>query len=250
MNRRQLAFVIVMNALISLVVAVGVVWVVELRRPDPEVLAAIYTPVAAAQIAPTFTPTQAAPAAVPAETPTPEPPLADAGNEEFYVVQAGDSLSAIADRYGVSVQAIMEANDLSNPDFVFSGQWLRIPDTNSAPAPALSPTPAPTPGANTGIRVAVVDSSGNLAFERVQIVNDSDLAVNLQGWRLEREGGATYTFGSVPLFPGGGIILYSGAGTDTSVTLYWNRTEAVWQSGAVARLVNAQGDEVSRLTVP
>ena len=40
MNRRQLAFVILLNALVSLVIAVLVVWVVELRRPDPEALAA------------------------------------------------------------------------------------------------------------------------------------------------------------------------------------------------------------------
>ena len=39
MNRRQLAFIVTLNAVISLVIALVVVWVAELRRPDPEALA-------------------------------------------------------------------------------------------------------------------------------------------------------------------------------------------------------------------
>jgi hypothetical protein len=59
MNRRQLALVIILNALISLTIAVTVVWVVEQRRPDPETLAALATPITAPVVAPTFTPTPA-----------------------------------------------------------------------------------------------------------------------------------------------------------------------------------------------
>ena len=64
MNRRQLSFVIILNALISLVIAMAVVWVVEARRPDPEALAAINTPAAAAidvPMAATLTPIPPAP---------------------------------------------------------------------------------------------------------------------------------------------------------------------------------------------
>ena len=45
-----------------------------------------------------------------------------------YVAQAGDSLSAIAARFGVSVQAIMSANGLANPNLVNVGQVLVIPE--------------------------------------------------------------------------------------------------------------------------
>ena len=89
-----------------------------------------------------------------------------------------------------------------------------------------------------------------LAAEVVNIGNDSDLAVNLQGWRLEREGGPAYTFGNLLLFPGSGLKLHSGPGTDTSVDVYWNQAAGVWSTGAVARLVNPQGAEVSRFPVP
>ncbi len=47
--------------------------------------------------------------------------------ETVHVVQWGETLSLIADRYGVTVEAIMAANDLHNPNFVYVGQRLTIP---------------------------------------------------------------------------------------------------------------------------
>ncbi len=254
MNRRQLAFVIILNALISLTIAVTVVWVVEQRRPDPELLAALSTPVAAPVIAPTFTPTPGAAQPEPVvEAPTATPEAA-ANTEEIYVVQPGDSLLAIAGRFGVTLQAIMDANSLTNPDFVFSGQRLVIPRGNTPPTAApAAPTASgnsPSQPVGAGLRVASFTSNGALPGEAVQIANDSDLVVNLQGWRLERENGPAYQFGSISLFPGSGVVLYSGVGVDTSVALYWNQTAPVWSSGAVARLVNPQGQEIARLTAP
>jgi len=52
---------------------------------------------------------------------------------ETYVVQPGDMLSAIAQEYGVSMQALIEANDIPNPDALEIGQTLTIP------APDLQP---------------------------------------------------------------------------------------------------------------
>lgn len=251
MNRRQLAFIVTLNAVISLVIALAVVWVSELRRPDPEALAALSTPIAAPVIAPTFTATPAV-AAQPAQEAT-APAAAPAGEDDIYVVQAGDSLLGIATRVGVSMQAIMDANDLSNPDFIFSGQRLVIPRGEPQPtAPAATATPAATAAqpAGAGLRVASFVGSGTLNSEAVQIFNDSDLAVNLQGWRLEKEGGQTYTFGNISLFPGGGVVLYTGPGTDTSVAVYWNQAAPIWAPGNTARLVNPQGETISQLAVP
>jgi hypothetical protein len=98
--------------------------------------------------------------------------------------------------------------------------------------------------------VASFISNGVLPNEAVQIANDGNMMIALQGWRLEKEGGPAYTFGNLLLNPGSGLILYTGAGTDTNVALYWNRTTPLWERGSVARLINAQGQEVSRLTAP
>ena len=254
MNRRQLAFIIMLNALISLVIALAVVWAAELRRPDPEALAALSTPIAAPVIAPTFTATPAV-AAQPDQGAAAPTAAAPAGEDDIYVVQVGDSLLGIATSVGVSMQAIMEANDLSNPDFIFSGQRLVIPrgapaQTASTPAPTATAANGAGQTAGEGLRVASFAGSGALNSESVQVSNDSDLAVNLQGWRLEKEGGAAYTFGNVSLFPGGGVVLYTGPGTDTSVAVYWNQAAPIWAPGSVARLINPQGQEIARLAVP
>ena len=127
MNRRQLTFVIVINALVSLAIVLLVTWIVEMRRPDPEVLAARYTPPAQAVLAPTATatvdvlPTVVGPADPAVAT---VQAAAATGEQVVYVVQSGDSLLGIASRYGTTIDAIVQANSLANPDFVFSGQRL------------------------------------------------------------------------------------------------------------------------------
>jgi murein DD-endopeptidase MepM/ murein hydrolase activator NlpD len=47
--------------------------------------------------------------------------------EVSHQVVAGETLSAIAARYGVSVSDLVRANGLSNPDVIFAGQTLIIP---------------------------------------------------------------------------------------------------------------------------
>ena len=44
-----------------------------------------------------------------------------------YVVKAGDTLSAIAAQFGTTVEAIVKANDIKDPDFLSEGQELIIP---------------------------------------------------------------------------------------------------------------------------
>ena len=55
------------------------------------------------------------------ETPGPTP------TPTVHVVEQGEALSLIAERYGVSIQAILQANHLDDPDSIFAGQQLLIP---------------------------------------------------------------------------------------------------------------------------
>ena len=48
------------------------------------------------------------------------------GESVEYVVQAGDDLNLIATKFGVSVDDIVAANGLANPDFIYVGQKLVI----------------------------------------------------------------------------------------------------------------------------
>lgn len=46
----------------------------------------------------------------------------------YHTVRRGETLSAIALKYGTTVKALVKANHLPNPDFIYVGQRLIIPD--------------------------------------------------------------------------------------------------------------------------
>lgn len=52
-----------------------------------------------------------------------------------YVVKRGDTLYAIAWRFGTTVTAIARLNGLVNPSYIYVGQRLQIPGTQPAPPP-------------------------------------------------------------------------------------------------------------------
>jgi LysM repeat protein len=60
--------------------------------------------------------------AVPAPSPTPGPL-----RPSVHVVEPGDTLLALADRYGLRPESLLWANDLPNPDLIVVGQKLTIP---------------------------------------------------------------------------------------------------------------------------
>lgn len=64
----------------------------------------------------------------------------NASSVQSYTVQAGDSLSRIARRYGISMAELARMNNLSTFRWLYTGQVLRVP----APAPVQ---PAPPPAA-------------------------------------------------------------------------------------------------------
>ncbi len=59
---------------------------------------------------------------------------AEGDSTTTYTVQAGDTLSKIGSNYGISWQAIFEANrdKIDNPDLIHPGQELTIPQADSA----------------------------------------------------------------------------------------------------------------------
>lgn len=71
-----------------------------------------------------------------------------------YTIQPGDTLSSIARRFNVSVQAIAAANSIVNPNLIYAGQVILIPDDSAPPANPDSPTtPLPPSPAGPGTSV-------------------------------------------------------------------------------------------------
>jgi soluble lytic murein transglycosylase-like protein len=90
---------------------------------------------------------------------------APAPSGRSHVVAPGETLSAIAARYTTSVRAIVDLNDIGDPNHVRVGRRLRIPD---APAP-------------TGLPARLVASPARLAliphFQRWAVANGLDPAL-------------------------------------------------------------------------
>lgn len=64
----------------------------------------------------------------------------DGGEETTYVVQRGDTLYKIGQRFGISWVQIAEANGLSNPNYIAPGETLKIPVNTPGPSPQFTHT--------------------------------------------------------------------------------------------------------------
>ncbi len=92
-----------------------------------------------------FTPTST-------HTPTPTETATPTATPITYQIQPGDALVNIAQQYGTTVELLVAANNIANPDQISVGQILLIPtaipptpDGNLRPTVTLYPTDGPTP---------------------------------------------------------------------------------------------------------
>lgn len=267
MPRKQLlllvAFVIVLNALISAAISVAVVW---LMRDTTEV-ALGPTPTSVA------TATQAGAEAG---------PRADVVT---HIVRSGDTISGLAFEYDVPEQDIIAANQLENPNFLQVGMELMIP-VGGLPEATATFTPAPTPtdtpipfeppsadltataaaeqgatvtplptalpsGGEPQIDISEVLGAGQIEQERVILTSVGDQLADMQGWTLSDAEGNVYTFPNFRLWAGGSVTIHTRIGTDGNppANLYWGKLEPVWSPGEVVSLKDAEGVEISRVTV-
>ncbi|MEW6662699.1 MAG: LysM peptidoglycan-binding domain-containing protein [Bacillota bacterium] len=80
---------------------------------------------------------------------------------QLYVAKAGDSLFNIGQRFGVSVDRLVDFNRL-NSSQILAGQIIEVPGTGSAPPPA-APPPAPSPPPSAGLPVHRVQTGETLS---------------------------------------------------------------------------------------
>lgn len=75
-----------------------------------------------------------------------------------YVVVAGDTLSGIADRFGIPVAAIISANTLTDPSLLRVGETVIVPAPVGATTTTAPPT-APSPTLGTAEATSTVDEA-------------------------------------------------------------------------------------------
>ncbi|MCU0529310.1 MAG: LysM peptidoglycan-binding domain-containing protein [Cyanobium sp. Prado107] len=103
-------------------------------------------------------------------------------------VQAGDTLSDIAARHGISVSRLMQANGISDPDLVVTGQRLTIPGSGrgSSSPPTRSPQPTAPYTVKSGETLSDIATRFNTSTERLIQLNglrNPDLVMS--GTRLQ-----------------------------------------------------------------
>jgi LysM repeat protein len=130
-------------------------------------------------IPPTATPTPEPPTATPApptETPTvTATPTIDGPFN--YIVQDGESVFSIAEKFGIDINYLLQVNELAFDDVIVPGQELFIPDPNEEP-----PTATPLPeGLPPGYQIEYTVQSGDflsLIAENFNTTVDAILEAN------------------------------------------------------------------------
>ena len=143
------------------------------QTPVPE-------PTPTVQPTPTVSPTPTMP---PVDTPTPEPE----GPIE-YAVQDGDTLFTIAVEFGVSVQDLVEFNDLPDENFVFVGQVLEIPTDPSQIIERRESQPVPTTAVVIPVEGLNVRDAPNTETSTVQYVAGGGSELALTGVKKTIDG--------------------------------------------------------------
>lgn len=97
---------------------------------------------------------------------TPGGPRPTPGSQSTYTVKPGDTLSAIAARFGTTISAIAQANNIVNINLIFVGQVLVIPAGGVVPPVPTTVPPGPTaappgPVSGFGLGGQILGLSGN-----------------------------------------------------------------------------------------
>lgn len=110
-------------------------------------------------------------------------PMSIAFADTIYVVQPNDSLSKIARIYGVTVQALVEANNIKDPNIIVVGTELIIPDANSNPN--VEPTVAPAPTTVVVNAPSVLPYGSQPIYHTVQLKDSASKIARIYGVTLQ-----------------------------------------------------------------
>ncbi|TMC60770.1 MAG: LysM peptidoglycan-binding domain-containing protein [Chloroflexi bacterium] len=229
MTRQQAIFLVAVNALLSAVISLLVVFAVySLFPPSPAVI-----PVALAG--------------------TPLPPTATIRRQPiYYIVKPGDTLSTIAAQFNISTIALMQANGITNPNVLAVGQQLIIPPpdlTAVAPLSTTSSTSVATPVPILRITAIIRATSPQSPVGEMVIVQNIGVRVNVKGWTLADLHGNIYVFPDFVLETNAGVRVHSEAGLDTATDLYWGRTAPVWDANDTATLKDRNAAVIDSYTI-
>ncbi|MCJ7695414.1 MAG: lamin tail domain-containing protein [Anaerolineaceae bacterium] len=103
---------------------------------------------------------------------------------------------------------------------------------------------------NTEISIEGVFGIGQGDIEHVSVRNIGDVAVDLYYCRLLNGRGDEYLFPEIILNQEGAVSVFTKAGNNTVLELYWGKSESLWKSGDLATLLDQNGNILSTYQIP
>jgi LysM repeat protein len=238
---RQYLLYLGINVIVS---AVTVILVMSLWRPG------------APRVSETPSPTIDVVAQVASRIPTITPTKAPSPTPRTYTVRVGDTLSDIADAFGVDIEVLMSTNRIDDPNSLSAGQVIELPpiegqaQTSPDTTEEQSPQPdQPVAGASVNVIISGIDGAGNLELESVRLLNQGG-EVSMAGWTLNDGAGNRFTFPEFTFYSTGAVEVHTRSGNNTTIDLYWGLNEPVWTAGKEIQLSDASGAIQSTFRIP
>ena len=100
------------------------------------------------------------------------------------------------------------------------------------------------------IEIQSVFLPGEFNYEKISLKNVGDDPVDMTDWVLSNGSNDKFTFPSLTIYPNGAVDVYSIAGVNTAVELFWSAPDAIWKPGGKAILFDSKGQERSRYIIP
>lgn len=110
-------------------------------------------------------------------------------------VKYGDTVSELAEQYGTTTDAIVQANNLRDPNFILAGQNLVIPaQGQSVQAVSQTQTVESAPvSSKAGTYVQSTDNSSSSESDVSAVgTNESSAEASARAWIVQRESGGDY----------------------------------------------------------
>lgn len=110
-------------------------------------------------------------------------------------VKYGDTVSELAEQYGTTTDAIVQANNLRDPNFILAGQNLVIPAQGQS-VQAVSQAQTVESASVSSKTRTYVQSTGNSSSSESNVsavgTNESSAEASARAWIVQRESGGNY----------------------------------------------------------
>jgi len=225
---KRLLFYIVLNIFVSACTVLVVLFTWDqFSGPVPRGL----LPTALSNLAVESTPTRSL-----TKSTTPVPQVTPTQSFEIYQVQSGDTFESLAEQFGCTVEELLAANGFKSSQPIGENEMLRIPSCSGG-----------------GVKIDGVIGAGDLDTEYIRLKHAGKGQLSLVGWRVEDGEGNILIFPQFPeltLYENGVVNIYTKAGSNSVIELFWGLDHPVWKSGKTVTLKDPQGTVRATYLVP